>query len=112
MTKVFKPKIISANDLFDGDVVYLDGDNNWTRRLAEAAVAMTTDAADALLASSDQPAKVVGPYLLDVTLNDDGIQPNHFRERSRETGPTFSAEFTRSNHADALEMYAAKQGHR
>ncbi|MFY0610108.1 MAG: DUF2849 domain-containing protein [Hyphomicrobiaceae bacterium] len=110
MTKVFKPKIVSANDLFDGDVVYLDGDSNWTRRISEAAVATSVDAADALLAESDQPAKIVGPYLLDVKLDDDTVEPDHFRERLRDTGPTFSAEFIRSAHVDVLDENATTQG--
>jgi len=110
MTKAYKPKIVSANDLFVGDVVYLDGDNNWTRRISEAAVALSVDEADVLIAESDQPAKIVGPYLLDVTLDHDGIQPEHFRERFRETGPTFNADFARSDHADAVDENATTQG--
>lgn len=88
MTKKFVPKIVSANDLFEGDVVYLDKDHKWTRAVDLAAVAEDEAAADALLAGADQPGKVVGPYLLDVTRREDGVQPKHFRERFRDTGPT------------------------
>ena len=112
MTKIFKPKIVSANDLFDGDVVYLDGDGNWTRLIAEAAMASAPDAAEALLARADQPAKVVGPYLLDVTVDDNRIQPEHFRERFRETGSNLDAKFARLNSSRPLEESAVTQGNR
>ena len=112
MTKTFKTKIVSANDLFAGDVVYLDGDGNWTRQIAEAAMASAPAAAEALLARADQPAKVVGPYLLDVTVDDNGIQPEHFRERFRETGSTLDAKFARLNRSSPLEEPAATQGNR
>ena len=110
MTKSFKPKIVSANDLFDGDVVYLDGDNNWTHRLGEAAVATSAAAADARLAQSDRPARGIGPSLLDVTLDVGGIQPDHVRERIRETGPTFNAEPLRHEQAATVNVNATTQG--
>jgi hypothetical protein len=110
MSKIFKPKIVSANDLFDGDVVYLDGDGNWTRQIAKAAMASEAGSAETLLARADQPAKVVGPYLLDVTLDDDGIQPDHFRERFRETGPPLDPKFTHRDHVSSIEDKASTQG--
>jgi len=110
MTKAFKPKIVSANDLFDGDVVYLDGEQNWTRRIAEAAIARDPEAADALLGGAEQPAKVVGPYLLDVSIGDDGIQPEHFRERFREAGPTLAAKYARPDGTAKPVQITATQG--
>jgi hypothetical protein len=109
MAKAFKPKIVSANDLFDGDVVYLTSNGNWTRQIAKAAVAQEPDAAETLLARADQPAKVVGPYLLDVTLGSEGTQPEHFRERLRETGPTLSPEFSHVGHVAVLQEATATQ---
>ena len=110
MTKSFKSKIVSANDLLSGDVVYLDGNHNWTRAIAEAAIVDDLEAADALLVGADQPGKVVGPYLLDVTRRDDGIDPDQFRERVRETGPTLAAEFTRPKPSTQLTSNPAHQG--
>ena len=89
MAKYFKPQIVSANDLFEGDVVYLDAQHGWTRELREAAVAHTEEAAQALDAAANQPGRVIGPYLLDVTLDDDGLPfPSHFREKFRDRGPS------------------------
>ncbi|MEM7189757.1 MAG: DUF2849 domain-containing protein, partial [Pseudomonadota bacterium] len=68
----------------------LDGLGTWTRHLARAAIAQTEDEADALLAAGlDQPAAVVGPYLVDVELTPGDLpKPRHFREGFRELGPS------------------------
>lgn len=94
--KAFQPKIVSANDLFEGDVVYLDGTGSWTRDISEAAVAGDAMAADELLARAEQPGKVVGPYLFDVTREAGAPEPVHFRERFRKTGPSVDAGFVRA----------------
>ncbi len=96
MVKYFQPKIVSANDLLEGDVVYLDIDSEWTRVLREAAVAGTAEAANALVAAAEQPDKVIGPYLIDVTIDDDGLPfPSHFREKFRDRGPTIRPDLGR-----------------
>ena len=88
MAKSFTPKIVSANDLFDGDVVYLDDNDAWTRHLAKAAVAKTPNGAEALLHRATQPGLVIGPFLVDVTLDDGAPTPLHFRDHFREHGPS------------------------
>ena len=94
------PRIVSANDLFLGDVVYLDRHGGWTRRLDEAEVAMTDAEAAALEALARQPLLVVGPYLLPVTLDDTGApSPRHYREKIRDRGPTNRTDLDRRSHA-------------
>lgn len=89
MPKPFAPKIVSANALLEGDVVYLARSGGWTRALAEAAIAETPEAADALLAAADRPAEVVGPALADVALAPGAApRPLHYREAFRARGPS------------------------
>lgn len=88
MAKAFAPKIVSANDLMAGDVVYLTPAHGWTRRLAEAAVARDAQAAETLLAAANQPGAVVDPYLADVSLETGAPVPTHFREVYRTRGPS------------------------
>lgn len=88
MAREFKPQIISANDLISGDVVYLTRAHGWTRTLLDAAIARTPQAAEAMAKAADQPAQVVGPYLLDISETGTGPVPVHFRERFREQGYT------------------------
>ncbi|HKK36265.1 MAG TPA: DUF2849 domain-containing protein [Paracoccaceae bacterium] len=88
MPKPFVPKIVSANDLMEGDVVYLDAAAGWTRDLAAAAVAHDPEAAETLLARADQPGRVVGPYLADVATDGAAPRPLHYREIFRTRGPS------------------------
>lgn len=89
MARTYAPRIVSANDLMIGDVVYLTADGGWTRVLAEAAVATDADAAEALLArAAAQQAVVVDPYLAEVALDDGAPRPLHYREVFRTRGPS------------------------
>lgn len=89
MPKAFTPKIVTANDLLSGDVVYFSTSGVWARCLAEAQVAQDAEAADALLAKADIPAQIVGPYLADVTVDPTGAPvPSHYREALRDLGPS------------------------
>ncbi|MEP5730097.1 MAG: DUF2849 domain-containing protein [Sulfitobacter sp.] len=88
MPKPFTPKVITANALLEGDVIYQTADG-WTRTLADAEV--LTDQADAdlrLIEASAQVADVVGVYLADVALDGATPRPTHFREDFRATGPS------------------------
>ncbi len=97
MAKAFQPQVATANDLLTGDVVYLAADGEWTRELAGALVARTPDDAQAILAQADQPAKVVGAYLVAVEPGLTGPRPSHFRERFRLLGPSVRADFRNTN---------------
>ncbi|MEM8731987.1 MAG: DUF2849 domain-containing protein [Pseudomonadota bacterium] len=84
----FTPKVVTASDLLEGDVVYLRDDGAWTRDLSAAI--LITDEADAqlrLLEAERQADQVVGPYLADMVSGPDGPEPIHFREEFRRTGP-------------------------
>jgi hypothetical protein len=88
MSKAFTPKVITANALLEGDVIYLTP-YGWTRDLEEAEV--LTDEAHAdlrMIEASSQTAHVVGVYLADVTLDGATPRPAHFREDFRATGPS------------------------
>ena len=89
MPKQFTPKVVTANDLLEGDVVYLTSKDTWTRRLTEAEV--LTDEAHAqlrLIDGSAQTGEVVGVYLADVAVSEAGPEPTHFRETFRTRGPS------------------------
>lgn len=90
MPKRFTPKIVSANDLLDGDVVWLTREGGWTRDLADAAVARDEKEASHLLVLAEgQPHRIVGPFLADVAAEPGRTpQPTHFREVYRTRGPS------------------------
>ena len=84
-------QIVTANRLHDGSVVYLGAEDTWVERIQGAEVADGKDAALALLARAEAPAqrtRVVGPYLMDVTLSEGAPRPASNREMIRALGPT------------------------
>ena len=88
MSKSFPPKVVTANDLLKGDVIYQTA-TGWTRDLADAEI--LTDEAHAdlrLIEGSQQIADVVGVYLMDVALDGTAPQTTHFREAFRAKGPS------------------------
>ena len=88
MARKFLPQIATANDLFEGDVVYFNN-GSWTREHAEAQVAETQEAAEALLAEAmKDEAVMVGIYLADIEMVDGKPAPVHFREAFRTRGPS------------------------
>ena len=89
MYRSFTPKVVTANALLEGDVVYLTNDDRWTRLLKDAVLLM--DEADAdlrLLQAQAQTGVVVGAYLADMQDGPDGPEPIHFREAFRRKGPS------------------------
>jgi len=82
-------KVVTGNALIDGDVVYLDATDAWTRNLSAAHVFTNADIAnDALTHANARSHEVVGCYLADVQVTATGIAPNHFREDFRRRGPS------------------------
>lgn len=92
-----KTQVISANDLHDGDVVYLDAGGTWTRSLASAELITAKEHAAAMLARAKaQTGIIIEPYLLDVIAGPGGITPAHIRERLRDSGPSFRPDLQRT----------------
>ena len=89
MPRAFTPKVITANALIEGDVIYLTANDDWTRDLARAEI--LTDEAHAdlrLIEASQRHHEAVGVYLADVAKGATGPEPTHFREDFRRTGPS------------------------
>lgn len=89
MSRKFTPKVVTANDLRIGDVVYMTADGSWTRVHAEAELIEDEAIAELrLLAAMGQSALVVGPYLAEARPGPRGPEPVHFREVFRTRGPS------------------------
>ncbi|MBT8457014.1 MAG: DUF2849 domain-containing protein [Alphaproteobacteria bacterium] len=89
MTRRFTPKVVTANDLAQGDVVWLTADDRWTRHIEEAELIEDAGLAELRLLHADSQAHVVvGAYLADATSGPDGPAPLHFREAFRTRGPS------------------------
>lgn len=89
MSRRFTPKVVTANDLLLGDVIYLTEQDTWTRDHSEAELIEDEAHADIrLLFASQQAGAVVGAYLADAKPGPKGPEPVHFREAFRARGPS------------------------
>ncbi|MEM9634254.1 MAG: DUF2849 domain-containing protein [Pseudomonadota bacterium] len=84
-------KVITANRLLNGDVVWLGENDTWVERVT---LARTFDGKEAAAegleigAEAEANQEVVGVYAMDVTLDGNVIVPVRLRERIRAAGPT------------------------
>jgi len=86
-------RMVTANRLHDGAVVYLGADKDWTRNVESGLVADSNDT-EQLLAVAEQAAQdqiVVAPYLIEVEVVANSIRPIRFREQIRAKGPSIFA---------------------
>lgn len=84
-------KILTANRLVDGEVVWLAQDHSWVSAIDGAAIAHDA-AAEERLARAGKAAflknEVVDVNLIDIVLVDGRVEPRRLRERIRAAGPT------------------------
>lgn len=84
-------KIVTANLLAGGNVVFLAGEGRWSSDVGEARVAEDKEQAAALEAlARDSVARnvVVDPYLIDVERAEGGLRATKYRELLRTAGPS------------------------
>ena len=87
-------KIMTANRLRDGLVVYLDEYEAWSQSLATSKASDDDAGYQALVATAEAAVanrEVIEPYLIDVEVDDDGIRPTRLRDSIRASGPTVAA---------------------
>lgn len=95
-------KVLTANRLDDGVVVFLAPDATWTEVIHDARVARTEDAHAELETrgrkAETEEVTVTGSYLIDVEADDDGrLRPSRWRERIRAFGPPVHPDFARED---------------
>jgi Protein of unknown function (DUF2849) len=85
------PKVISANRLADGIVVYAGLDGSWSEQLSQAKIFAAKAEAEAGLLIAQNDAKrnlVVEPVVVEVTEEASGLRAVTLREIIRARGPT------------------------
>lgn len=88
MTNKATTKIITANDLLSGEVVYLSASGKWSP-LHSDAVMFDDIQADTRLAEVQKiDTSVVGPCLAGAARDGNAPSPIHFREIFRTKGPS------------------------
>ena len=89
-------KVMTANLLREGEVVYLTDAGDWSLWIGEARVVHDEAGAAELDAGAQQGERarlVVGPYLMEVEESAAGPQPISTREIIRAKGPTVHPHF-------------------
>lgn len=84
-------KVITANRLTDGKVVYRTSDGAWSEDPANAQRLDDAAAQEALEAALRDVLTVVGPYPMEVDAQAQAFKPSgrkHLREAIRRAGPT------------------------
>ncbi len=90
MEKTVALKVVTANRIGDGTVVYLTGVGGWSERIADGQVSRSDEERDALMAVARATAEipeVVEPYVIDVVEEAGVIRPVRYREVIRAQGP-------------------------
>lgn len=88
MSRAFTPKVITANDLTSGDVIYLTAADTWSRHHHEAELIEDEAHAQLRLLDGQRTHAAVGAYLADAKRGAKGPEPVHFREAFRTRGPS------------------------
>lgn len=84
-------KILTANDLASGDVVWWAGDG-WSRLLSEAVD--VAEKGEEIGKREEAARHAVGAYVIDGELTEDGPRPAHIKDRIRGLGPTVRPDLT------------------
>lgn len=89
MARAFTPKVLTANRLLEGDVVYYAENGNWVQFINQALFIDDEEHANEFLAQAQKrPNELVGVYLADAAMVNGHPAPTHFREEFRTRGPS------------------------
>lgn len=94
--KMTGPRVLTANLLQEGIVVFLGRSGVWERNLERAQPAHSDDEVAQLEALGGRAAEaniIVDPYLIEVEKTGSSLAPVAFRERMRAKGPSINLEF-------------------
>jgi uncharacterized protein DUF2849 len=83
-------RAVTGNRVRDGVPIFFAGSGVWSPAVDDA-VHVAAEAADALLAEAQKgplPLEAIGPYVIEVAIEDDHLRPVLLRERIRAFGPT------------------------
>ncbi|MHA1165161.1 MAG: DUF2849 domain-containing protein [Alphaproteobacteria bacterium] len=103
--KITGPRVLTANFLQDGIVVFLGPGGAWAPSLERALLAHSDDDVARLEALGGRAAEanlIIDPYLIEVEYAGSALSPVAFRERMRARGPSVNLEFNSKTNGHAL----------
>jgi hypothetical protein len=84
-------RILSANRLRDGVIVYLGPHGDWVSHIGDATLLTSEAASEAALAKAKQALAanlIIDPLMVDITEDDEGRRATTLRNAIRAAGPT------------------------
>ncbi len=110
--KITGPRVLTANLLQDGIVVFLGPGGVWEPSLERALLAHADNDVARLEAQGERATEVnliVDPYLIEVETTGSALAPVEFRERMRARGPGVTLEFQFPNQQTRNRRSAARR---
>ena len=99
MARKFTNKVLTANRLIEGDVVYLGTNGDWVLDHDRAQILKEEEFAIKQLALANKDSGfLVSPYLANAEIRDGVPTPIHFRDSFRANGPTNYNHGKKENH--------------
>jgi len=94
-----KKQVLTASDLRSGGVVFLTESGDWSPYISKALISENSAVVEMFekqgqLSVAEQ--KIVGPYLMEINLENGLPNPVRFREQLRVNGPSVQAEFRKA----------------
>lgn len=84
----FSPKVLTANALASGEVIYRTRAGDWSPLHADAELLEDEALANERLVAAGTDNQLVGAYLADAKAGPQGPEPTHIREAFRTRGPS------------------------
>jgi len=103
--KITGPRVLTANLLSDGIVVFLGKGGTWSSSLEGAQMAHSDDDVVQLEAQGGQASQanlIIDPYFIEVEETGGALSPVEMRERMRAKGPSVNLEFNSKTNGHAL----------
>ena len=97
-------KILTANDLRSGGVVFLTAHGDWSPYISHALVCDDSETAEKLEISGQRAVNeqiIVEPFFIKVTIKNSVPLPVRFREQLRTSGPSVRTEFSKPEFNEA-----------
>jgi len=96
--KLSTAKILTANDLHSGGVVFATANGDWSSFISQALLSDNADTNEKLETCGQHAVErqlVVEPFFIDVTIENSLPRPVRFREQLRVNGPSVQTAFSK-----------------
>ena len=93
-----KYQVLTASHLQSGQVIFLNEANEWTTSLHAVQLIADEVSAARVEALGEQAVlnnKIIGPYLIDVMIEEGKVVPLRYREQLRIFGPSIHQQFSK-----------------